>query len=477
MKAKSQKTTSLKHLRFYRIFKACAITGLILICLVIFTWFYRYRWAQIVSYNHSAQMEPTSIEGYMDKHQYSEEDTATLFIRSANNKGTGVLRRISAPYQYQNMDTFHFGKIEQPLNDYQASNGCDWSPVMELPIKSKLKPGYYNILLTNQTDTSNITFLVNDPDQKADIVVLSPTSTWVAYNKWGGKSLYSNGIDSSDVYFVAANRPNTALNYTKRRRKQSIHVEAQIFNWFDQNYNAALLPDYALERMHPQLKKADIIVLAYHCEYFSEKMYDNLEKLVYKKEKSLLALGGNQIYIKVQWNNNYSQMECHKDLTFFKNQWELGGNWRNNFRSEALFLGGRYTPSGLHTFAPYKVKKPNHWLFDGLNLEKGDLFGKRGINKYPLSGYETDKPTIFSKWNITKVAKGLNPKEGAPNAIFKGEEARNTDNRGGAVMTLKRTRKENGILNTASIQSGAGLGADSVFTGIIQNFVEKFKGQ
>lgn len=39
-------------------------------------------------------------------------------------------------------------------------------------------------------------------------------------------------------------------------------------------------------------------------------------------------------------------------------------------------------------------------------------------------------------------------------------------------MTYKKPCPENGILNTASIQSGSGLGTDSVFTGIIQNFVK-----
>jgi hypothetical protein len=40
-------------------------------------------------------------------------------------------------------------------------------------------------------------------------------------------------------------------------------------------------------------------------------------------------------------------------------------------------------------------------------------------------------------------------------------------------MTYKKPCPENGILNTASIQSGSGLGTDSIFTGIIQNLVKK----
>lgn len=460
---------------YKKVAKIFSIACLIFVLIVIFIWFYRYRWAQIVGYGSSHLMKPASIEGFTDRKCYAKGDTVTFFIRSTRKQGKGILRRISAPYRYKRLDTFHFNQIKQPLSNKQASNGCNWDPSLRWTVNDSLPSGYYNMKLQNAEDTTNVTFLINNPSNKqVDVAILSPVSTWVAYNTWGGKSLYANGLDSSDVYFVASNRPTTSLNYTKRRRLQSIHTEAQIFNWFNNHYRTILYPDYALENLPQNLKSVDIIVLAYHCEYFSEAMYDNLEKLVYTKNKSLISLGGNQIYMKVQWDSNHNQMECHKDLTFFKNQWELGGNWRNNFRSEALFLGGRYTPAGLHTFAPYKVTKPDHWLFDGLDVEKGDLFGDDGINKYPLSGYETDKPTVFSRWGVTKIAKGLNPESGKPNGIYTGEKARNTNNQGGAVMTYKKPCPENGILNTASIQSGSGLGTDSVFTGIIQNFVKKF---
>jgi hypothetical protein len=43
------------------------------------------------------------------------------------------------------------------------------------------------------------------------------------------------------------------------------------------------------------LQNKKVIVLPYHAEYFSNKMYNNLEKLIYSG-RSLLALGANQIY-------------------------------------------------------------------------------------------------------------------------------------------------------------------------------------
>ena len=55
-------------------------------------------------------------------------------------------------------------------------------------------------------------------------------------------------------------------------------------------------------------------------------------------EKSLISIGGNQIYWKTKWNSDTDVMECRKDLTFFKNTFDLGGMWKHNFKSEDRLL-------------------------------------------------------------------------------------------------------------------------------------------
>lgn len=47
------------------------------------------------------------------------------------------------------------------------------------------------------------------------------------------------------------------------------------------------------------------------------------------------------------------------------------------------------------------------------------------------------------------------------------------DGSGGGDMTILYLSNGAAVLNTASIQSGAGLGMDAVFTGIIKNFVKR----
>ena len=130
------------------------------------------------------------------------------------------------------------------------------------------------------------------------ITLLAPTSTWVAYNAWGGKSLYDNIIDSSNVYFVSTNRPNTLLV----GGKHDINVEANIFNWFEKEYDINIYPDNILDQYPNILDDSEIIILSYHCEYISAKTYNKLKELIEEDGKSLISIGGNQIYWKIVKN-------------------------------------------------------------------------------------------------------------------------------------------------------------------------------
>lgn len=460
----------------YKILLRSGLAGLLLIVfsiLFIVGWFYTYRFEWIIDFGKSPLMEKRSIEGYTDKLHYSKSDTASLYIRSESSDGQGVLRYVSSPYDFDTLRHFRFGRVSQRSNPDPAVMGCNWNKTTQFLIPDSFKSGIYNLHLTCKSDTSNITFSVGTKDKEPEVAILLPISTWVAYNQWGGKSLYRNGIDSSKVYTVSAHRPMTALNYGRKRRLHSVPVQANICNWFQKQYATAILPDYSLETMPKSLKEADVVVLAYHCEYFSDKMYDNLKAMVSQQNTSLISLGANQVYWKVRWHENFNQMECHKDLTFFKNSWSLGGMWKHNLRPESSFLGVRYTNAGMGTYAPYKVKRPGHWLFEGASLAKGDLFGRKGINHYPICGDETDETDFFTPSDAKVIAKGLNPENGDRRSTYHNNPS--WQGEGGGEMVFRSISDEAGILATSSIHSGSGLGQDAVMDTVINNFIDRYR--
>ncbi len=406
----------------------------------------------LIQYGSKQDIQEKTIEGYTHQMSYRKGDTVHFFL---NAKQPGIARIYYAQTAYAErlLDSFAIQQYLQPKQVTDASEGCAWQSQYQLVLTSGYLPGYYKVALLSRTDTSYITFLIENREP-SNVAVLVPSSTWTAYNRWGGKSLYYNNHENRTVYYVSTHRPNIEYDYTK----DGIHIDINIAQFFRQQYNAIILPDYALEYDTALLACADIIVLANHCEYFSEKMYDNLSRLVHQQNKSIVSLGGNQIYWKTKWHHNYTVMECRKDRSFFS-FWpaDYGGRWREHVgKAEHHLLGVQFTEAGAGTYAPYMVCNTNHWMFSGLNTKAGDLFGQRGMSALPLSGVETDKQVALSEGFL--LAKGLN---------LHTEDA-------GAHLVIKELNSSQAILSTGSIQSGAGLGYDSTLTFLIRNFIQHY---
>ena len=420
---------------------------------ITFIWFFRYRFILTVSTDKTIGMEPIDLEGYTNQMFYFQNDTIKFYLKSKSTQNKIYIDRIISPYKYERIYKNSFGKIEQDISTNQSEFGCNWEESLSFIVDESFDDGYYLIILEDDLDNEfKFPIIINDNSKNSKIALLSPISTWNAYNSWGGKSLYNNVVDSSSVYFVSTQRPNTLL----QSGKHNIHIEANIFNWFENNYNVTIYPDNILDYYPNILNDASIIILSYHCEYISSKTYNKLISLVENSEKSLISIGGNQVYWKVKWDSDFETMECRKDLTFFKDTYSLGGMWKHNFKNESKLLGVRFSDAGYNTYAPYKITNFNHWLLDNIQIPSDSLFGKNGIDSLGLSGLETDKVTKYSKDNVEIIAKGINPEDG------------------GAHMIFKQCDNDNAILSTGSIQSGSGLGTDVIFTKIVQNFVEKY---
>lgn len=290
--------------------------------------------------------------------------------------------------------------------------------------------------------------LVINRRANAGVVILAPSATWMAYNAYQGQSLYRNIIDKNPVYFTSYQKPLTSVYFKPVYGKHDFIIVQNIYDWFDNNYGAVIVPDHYLQH-HPGLvAQARTIIPAYHCEYFSVEMYNNLQNL--SLTRNLLCIGANQVYWRIAWTDNLTY-ECHKDATLFGSNKLIGGYWSGLLNSEAALLGSSYC--GMVEAAPYQVTNATHFLFKGCALKNGDLFGEKGIDGLPICGDETDRMNKLSPKNTVMLAKGTNK-----------------DNLGGEIVYIPRG--EFATLNTSAITSGSGLGTDKVFTTLIRNFMD-----
>jgi N,N-dimethylformamidase len=447
----------------------------------------RYRGVPTVHDRPVPGSHPALLEGYPDRLWYRAGDEAAFHLRSPFRANTLVVERVTGPDRFDLVATIDFERADQPVvSPDAAEHGCRWAETLRMPLDpTRFRTGYYRARIVAAdapealSDASAITFLVqNDEDgRRNDVAVIAPVATWVAYNPHGHKSIYHNEFDGRSVYFVSALRPNPALSYHPTTFLHSMRTEASAFAWLDDAFGADLFPDYALET--PDLfERYRLIVLLYHAEYVSHEAYHGLRSLVLEGDSSLLALGGNQLYWKIRWHDARTRIECRKDATPFSDGSGLGGLWRHTANPEDELLGVRFTEPGTGTYAPYRVLDADHWLFEGAGVERGQLFGLSGVTPYPICGDETDKPTPLTRLRTEVIARGLNRPDavdGEYTAFPVAGRQRWNGSAGGAIAFTPLSERR-AVLSTGSIHSASGLGADPVFTRLVENFVRRYAG-
>jgi hypothetical protein len=316
-----------------------------------------------------------------------------------------------------------------------------------------LIPNTYCIQLKDGKTIFNIPIIINS-NKKSKLILLAPIATWHAYNHYNGKCFYVNTKDDSCVYNISTQRPLISCLFDSILVGHDLFIFSHIYKFFFDNYDCNVYPDYYLEAYPSLFTYANTIVFAQHCEYFSTKMFEALSS--FSNTKNIISLGGNQAYYKIQFSNNYKNIECRKDGTFLENTLIPAGTWRTQYSNEAKYWGNAYSDAGYKSYCTYKIQNANHWLFNNCSVKNGDEFGKYGIDFRGLSGDEMDKINDNTPKNALLLAKGTNPNDG-----------------GGDIVIIEN--KNNAILSFGSIACGSGLNKDVVFTQMIQNFIQKYK--
>jgi hypothetical protein len=243
---------------------------------------------------------------------------------------------------------------------------------------------------------SELFFIVrpSQPGQDTKVLLQLSTNTYNAYTNWGGYSLYAyNGRDHVQGRRVSFNRPLYS---------QFATWELPFVQWAERNgYALDCCANSDLE-FHPELLRPYRLVLSVgHDEYWSAPMRDHLERFI-ASGGNVAFLSGNTCCWQVRSEENGRALVCWKqaykeDPYYLRGRHKLlsslwshhlvarpenqltgvGFLWGGYHRSHAQFMEG----SGAFT-----VHRPDHWLFAGTNLKRGDAFG----GKDTIVGYECD---------------------------------------------------------------------------------------
>ncbi|MBA4496029.1 N,N-dimethylformamidase beta subunit family domain-containing protein [Paenactinomyces guangxiensis] len=401
------------------------------------------------------------IEGYTSRVSYAPGETIELKVHSTQARfSVDFIRYGEKEHVVSKVKNIPGKRQNYPLYAYR--NGAGWDSSYRFKVPEDWKSGLYAARLYDQLENEfYVSFLIsridkNIPKQQR-IAVLSSTNTWAAYNTWGGASLYQyfyeEDIRPAYAQMVSTERPNPAAS-PMGNPEHLANAEKLILGWLEKNhYPYSVISDWDLDQNPDLLDSFGTLIINTHGEYWTESMYDALERFL-NRGGNLLTLSGNAIYWKTVLKKD--KPEVRKKFGYHLLNGERGGLWFNLDRSESYVLGVRYTPEGYMTFHPYRVEKADHWVFKGTNLKNGDLIGERGLNRGGASGHETDKMDKFTPKNAVLLAKGTNPDKGGAEMVY-------YDHHGGG-----------GVFSVGSISFGGSLVIDERLSRIVKNVLNHF---
>ena len=409
---------------------------------------------------------PANIEGYTDKISYFPNDTVKIYI-SSKSKLLNINLVEQRLKSNKIVDIDATNGIVQNFNQCSFKEGCNWKVTNEIIIPKNVTSGYMTINLSNDSGDFKIPIIVKSK-VKNDILCVASSNTWQAYNNWGGASFYRYDINDScknksSAEVLSLERPIKIVgNLTYYGHL--FDAELAALHWLEkQNYNFNVVTDTDLDLNPNLLKDYKLVILNTHSEYWTENALNGLDKYLDNKG-SLCYLGANGLYWKVTLSDG--KIECQKKSKIHESDSTMGGKWRNLGRFEENLIGVAYDRAGYRTFMPYVVINDEHWLFNGTDLKKGDLFGK-SLNRKYASGHETDKITAKSPENTVVLARGVNQE--SIDQLGQPEANRN----GGANMVFFENSSGGLVFSTGSITSSGSMLVDSSMSTIVDNFIQK----
>lgn len=265
-----------------------------------------------------------------------------------------------------------------------------WPALCTFTVDPNWKSGVYMVradTLSQPTRSTDAIFVVT-PTKIHDIIVIIPVTTWVAYNGWGGRSLYDGGgfTGLPRAHAVSFDRPMKPVGSPIWELNQGhpfFTWEYPLIRWLESElFDIGYVTN--LEVGRGELPAKSLIISAGHDEYWSSAMRDTLD-LSLAAGRSLFWAGANGMC----WNIRLTATNLGEDrtLTCWKDHLSdpimasepkaTTGRWGEwpLYRSESDTIGLRWVDwdfSLNRRPATWIAKNTDHPIFEGTELRDGD---------------------------------------------------------------------------------------------------------
>jgi hypothetical protein len=264
-----------------------------------------------------------------------------------------VWRRDNVPTVNQPAPTI--GGTDAKGNPLRMVSAKNWSTTLTIPIDADWVPGTYLLRISDGTYSTYAPLTIrDDTGTKHDILIQQATTTWAAYNRWGGYSFYyPSGNGSGRLSF---DRP-----YGGDGSGQYLQLEQGLAYWAEsKGLDVTYWTDNDLDEFGGQVpKRAGMMWLPGHDEYYTPTMRAALSQAI-TSGVDIASLGANTVYRRM-WFTNDTRREWDIDRY---TSWDESTTWRglgDAYSSQAL-LGAEYVcPLPGNT-----LTTGSSWLYEGI---------------------------------------------------------------------------------------------------------------
>ncbi len=341
-------------------------------------------------FDGAAKFRQSLIEGYLNKMSVRAGDKLTLFV--SVTEPTPVWIDVYRLGYYQGTGGRHllklgpFDAVKQPtppVGELRLRE-CKWEPTTTLTVPKDWPSGVYvgKLSARKHRYQSYVIFVVTD-DRPADFLFQCSTNTWQAYNKWPeNHSLYDNDrpdkkplVSGVRVSFDRpfAKYPQVTDNPLSLGSGEFLLFEFPFAYWMEQQgYDVTYCTNEDVMTGGVDfVKRAKAFLSVGHDEYWARKQYDACLEAV-KAGVNFGFFSGNAVCFVTKFFRNNRVIERvgrYGGLKPEEERWmtELPEDGPN----EANLIGAR-TVIPFNGSGDWVVTKPDHWVFAGTGMKKGD---------------------------------------------------------------------------------------------------------
>ncbi len=259
-----------------------------------------------------------------------------------------------------------------------------WPATTTIPVDPSWPPGMYliEIVPVGGGQPSFMPLAVRTSGERSPYLVVLSDQTWLAYNKYGGRSLYfgPGGNHTEEV----ANRSyvaSTARPLEGSGTQKLFTMDLPLVKFLSRNgISYDVTTDSSLDATPAQLVGQTTVLFGGHSEYWTRRMYDAAVR-ARDAGTNLGFLGANEVY----WQGRIERdargrqtaltvyREARLDRLAKANPATTTVQWRGTLlkRDPASLVGVGFSVVGVR--AAYVVRTAPDWLFAGTGLKPGSV--------------------------------------------------------------------------------------------------------